>query len=160
MLRWFVINTKPKKEAIVERLFQQGGIGIYNPKYREEGRIKTFFPGYEFVQFNHPEQYKLVKYTRGVKRIVGNDAGPIPIDEDVLARIRSREVDGLIEFSKHGIEPAVGDEIEVAEGPFRGLRGIFTKGLTDQDRVLILLNYVSYQGQLIIERSKLKKVIY
>jgi transcriptional antiterminator RfaH len=160
MLRWFVVNTKPKKEAIVERLFQQGDIGVYNPKYREEGRIKPFFPGYEFVRFSHPEQYKLVKYTRGVKRIVGNDAGPIPVEEEVLERIRSREVGGFIELSKHGIEPEVGDEIQVAEGPFRGLRGIFTKGLADQDRVLILLNYVSYQGQLIIEKSKLKKVIY
>lgn len=160
MLSWFVVNTKPKKEAIVERLFQQGDVGVYNPKYREEGRIKSFFPGYAFVRFSHPEQYKLVKYTRGVKRIVGNDAGPIPIEEEILERIRSREVGGFIELSKHGIEPEVGDEIEVAEGPFRGLRGIFTKGLTDQDRVLILLNYVSYQGQLIIEKSKLKKVIY
>ena len=160
MLRWFVVNTKPKKESIVERLFQQGGITVYNPKYREEGRIRPFFPGYEFVLFSHPEQYKLVKYTRGVKRIVGNDAGPIPVEESVLDGIRSREVEGFIELSKHGIEPEVGDEIEVAEGPFRGLRGIFTKGMTDQDRVLILLNYVSYQGQLIIEKSKLKKVIY
>jgi transcriptional antiterminator RfaH len=160
VLSWFVVNTKPKKEAIVERLFNQGGIGVYNPKHREEGRIRPFFPGYEFVQFSHPEQYKLVKYTRGVKRIVGNDAGPIPVGEEVLERIRSREVGGFIELSKHGIEPEVGDEIEVAEGPFRGLRGIFTKGMTDQDRVMILLNYVSYQGQLIIEKSKLKKVIY
>lgn len=160
MLSWFVVNTKPKKEAIVERLFLQGGIGVYNPKYREESRIRAFFPGYAFVRFSHPEQYKLVKYTRGVKRIVGNDAGPIPVGEEVLERIRSREVGGFIELSKHGIEPELGDEIEVAEGPFRGLRGVFTKGMTDQDRVLILLNYVSYQGQLIIEKSKLKKVIY
>jgi transcription antitermination factor NusG len=159
MLRWYVVNTKPKKESIVERLFQEGGIGVYNPKYREESRIKTFFPGYEFVRFEHPEQYKLVKYTRGVKRIVGNDAGPIPVEDEVLEGIRAREVDGFVEFSKYGIAPDVGDEIEVAAGPFRGLRGIFTKDLSDQDRVLILLNYVSYQGQLIIEKSKLKKVI-
>ena len=29
----------------------------------------------------------------------------------------------------------------------------------DQDRVLILLNYVNYQGQLLIEKRKLKKVL-
>ncbi len=159
MLRWFVINTKPKKETTVERLFIEGGIGVYNPKYSEEKRIKPFFPGYEFVRFSYPEQYKLVKYTRGVKRIVGNDAGPIPVEDEVIERIRAREVGGLIELSKHGIEPEIGDEIEVAEGPFRGLRGIFTKDMSDQDRVMILLNYVSYQGQLVIEKSKLKKVV-
>jgi transcriptional antiterminator RfaH len=160
MLFWYVINTKPKKESIVERLFLEGGIPVYNPKYKDGNQIKPFFPGYEFVRFEYPDQYKLVKYTRGVKRIVGNDVGPIPIDEDILIQLRGREVEGFIELSKHGIEPEVGDEIEVVEGPFRGLRGIFKKDMTDQDRVLVLLNYVSYQGRLITEKTKLKKVIY
>jgi hypothetical protein len=31
--------------------------------------------------------------------------------------------------------------------------------MSDQDRVIVLLNYVSYQGQLLIEKSKLKKVL-
>jgi len=159
MVRWFVLNTKPKKESQVERLFQAGGIEVYSPKYQEGGRTKPFFPGYEFVRFDNPEQYKLVKYTRGVKRIVGNDVGPVPLDDEVLSEIRAREVDGFIELAKHGLEPELGDQIEVAEGPLKGLRGVFKKNLSGQDRVLILLNYVSYQGQLLIEKAKLKKVI-
>jgi transcription antitermination factor NusG len=159
MENWFVINTKPKKEFHAEKLFQEGGIQIYCPKYREAGQVKPFFPGYEFVFFDYPDQYKLVKYTRGVKRIVGNEEGPIPVETGVLEAIRSREVGGYIELQKYGIEPGVGDEIEVAEGPLKGLRGIFKKGLSGQDRVLILLNYVNYQGQLLIEKRKLKKVI-
>jgi transcriptional antiterminator RfaH len=160
MQNWFVISSKPKREFQVERLFAEGGFKVYTPKYREGDRIKPFFPGYQFVLFDFPEQYKMVKYTRGVKRIVGNDSGPIPIDDSVLAELRSREVDGFVELAKHGIAPQVGDEIEVAEGPLKGLRGIFKKDLTDKDRVLILLNYVSYQGQLLIEKAKLKKVVY
>ncbi len=35
----------------------------------------------------------------------------------------------------------------------------FKKSLSDRDRVMILLNYVDYQGQLLIEKSKLKKVL-
>jgi transcription antitermination factor NusG len=160
MLSWFVISTKPKKEFHVEKMFLQGGIPVYNPKYREGGLIKAFFTGYEFVFFDYPEQFKLVKYTRGVKRIVGNDEGPIALDEGFVTEIRSREVDGFIELQKYGVQPEVGDEIEVAAGPFKGLRGVFKKDLTDQDRVLILLNCVSYQGRLVIEKDKLKKVIY
>jgi transcriptional antiterminator RfaH len=159
MKNWFVINTKPKKEFQVEKLFSEGGIKIYNPKYMHENKIKPFFPGYGFIHFDFPAQYQLVRYTRGVKRVVGSRSAPIPIPEEVIREIKSREIDGLIELYKYGEEPEVGDEIEVMEGPLKGLRGIFKKELTAKERVLILLNYVAYQGQLIIEKEKLKKVI-
>jgi transcription antitermination factor NusG len=159
MKNWFVINTKPKKEFQVERLFTEGGIKIYSPKYMHENKIKTFFPGYGFIYFDFPAQYQLVKYTRGVKRVVGNRGAPTPIPEEVIHEIKSREIDGMIELYKYGEEPEVGDEIEVMEGPLKGLRGIFEKELTAKERVIILLNYVTYQGQLVIEKEKLKKVL-
>jgi len=159
MKNWFVINTKPKKEFQVEKLFTEGGIEVYNPKYMDENKIKAFFPGYGFVYFDFPAQYQLVKYTRGVKRVVGSREAPTTIPEEVICEIKSREIDGLIELYKYGEEPEVGDEIEVMEGPLKGLRGMFKKELTAKERVIILLNYVTYQGQLIIEKEKLKKVL-
>lgn len=157
MNNWYVINTRPKKEFQVERLFTEGGFTYYNPVYRIESRVQPFFPGYGFIIFDFPSQYQMVKYTRGVKRVVGNREGPIPIPEEVIQELRFREEGGLIELQKHGLEPQVGDEIEVAEGALKGLRGVFQKELGDKERVLILLSYVSYQGQLMIEKKKLKK---
>lgn len=159
MKNWFVINTKPKKEFQVEKLFTEGGIEVYNPKYMYENKMKPFFSGYGFVYFDFPAQYQLVKYTRGVKRVVGSREAPTAIPEEVILEIKSREIDGLIELYKYGEEPEVGDEIEVMEGPMKGIRGIFKKELTAKERVIILLNYVTYQGQLIIEKEKLKKVL-
>jgi transcriptional antiterminator RfaH len=158
MPRWYVINTKPKKEGQVERLFAEGGFTFYCPKYVHEKRVGPFFPGYGFLQFEFPEQYQMVKYTRGVKRIVGNDDGPTPIPEEVVRGIRAREKDGLIVFEKYGEEPVAGDEIEVVEGPLKGLKGIFRKEVRPNERVMILLNYVSYQGMLLIEKDKLKRI--
>jgi transcriptional antiterminator RfaH len=158
MPRWYVINTKPKKEGQVEKLFQEGGFVVYCPKYLREKRVSPFFPGYAFLCFEFPEQFQMVKYTRGVKRVVGTDDGPTPIPDEIILGIKSRERDGLITFEKYGEEPAVGDEIEVVEGPLKGLKGIFRKEVGDSERVMILLNYVSYQGMLLIEKKKLKKV--
>jgi len=158
MKSWFVINTKPKKEFQVKKIFGEAGFDYYNPVYESEGKVKPFFPGYGFLYFEFPGQYQLVRFTRGVKRVVGNREGPIPIPEEVIQEIKGREVNGLIELAKYGEEPAVGDEVEIAEGPWKGLRGIFKKELSDKDRVMILLSYVSYQGQLLIEKKKLKKV--
>ena len=158
MPRWYVINTRPKKESQVERLFIEGGFTIYCPKYVREKRITPFFPGYAFLQFEFPDQFQMVKYTRGIKRVVGNDAGPTPIPTEIVEGIKARERDGLIVFERYGEEPAVGDEIEVVEGPLKGLKGIFRKEVGDSERVMILLNYVSYQGMLLIGKDKLKKI--
>lgn len=159
MKKWYVLNTKPKKEFQVEKIFTEAGFTIYNPKLMQDNRILPFFSGYEFLFFEYPEDYRLVKYTRGVKRIVGNQEGPTPIPDEVISQLKAREVDGYIELLKYGDEPEIGDEIQIMEGPLKGLRGIFKKELTQKERVLILLNYVAYQGQLIIEKKKLKKVL-
>ena len=159
MKNWYVINSKPKKEFQVERMFIEAGFEIYTPKYAQDKKIKPFFPGYQFLYFEYPEQYRLVKYTRGVKKVIGNETGPIPVSDEVIKQIRSREVNGFIELEKYGLEPDVGDEIEVMEGAMKGLRGVFQKEMTDKERVIILLNYVSYQGTLVIEKKKLKKIL-
>lgn len=159
MKNWYVINTRPKKEFQVAKIFGEAGFEYYNPVYKQENRIKPFFPGYGFLIFEFPQHHQLVKFTRGVKRVVGNRDGPIPIPAETILAIKAREVGGLIELEKHGELPGVGDEIEVAEGPLKGLRGVFKMEIGDKERVLILLSYVSYQGQLIIEKNKLKKII-
>ena len=155
---WFVLNTKPKKEFQVEKLFKEGGIDFYCPRYIQETRERPFFSGYGFICFDYPSQYRLVRYTRGVKRVIGNQEGPIPIPEEIIQQIKKREINGYVELEKYGEIPRIGDEIEIMEGPLKGLRGVFRKELTEKERVVILLNYVSYQGQLIIEKKKLKKL--
>jgi transcriptional antiterminator RfaH len=159
MKQWFVISTKPKKEFQVEKIFLEAGFLIYNPKLKQDDRIIPFFPGYSFLEFEFPDQYKLVKYTRGVKSIVGAEGEPIPIGEEVIKAIQSREIDGLIELEKYGSAPEVGDEIEIMEGPLKGLRGIFKKEVTGKDRVMILMNYVTYQASLIVEKKKVRRVL-
>ena len=157
MDRWYVVNTRPKKEGQVERLFAQAGFAVYGPKCLGEKRVEPFFPGYVFLRYSFPEQFRLVRYTRGVKHVVGNDEGPVPVPEAVIEGLRSRERDGLIVFERYGEEPVPGQEIEVAAGPLKGLRGVFRNEIGAGERVMILLNYVSYQGQLLIEKGKLKK---
>ncbi|MDH4198278.1 MAG: hypothetical protein OEW05_12755 [Candidatus Aminicenantes bacterium] len=157
MKNWFVVNTKPKKELRVEMIFREAGFAIYCPKYAEERMVKPFFPGYCFLFFDHPAELRLVSYTRGVKKVVGNRAGAIAIPAEAVEAIRAREKAGLIELQKYGDEPRVGDEIEVVEGPLRGLKGVFQREVGERERVMILLSYVSYQGQLLIEKKKLRR---
>ncbi|MGB9006207.1 MAG: transcription termination/antitermination NusG family protein [Candidatus Aminicenantales bacterium] len=159
MKHWFVINIKPRKEGFVESLFAEGGFTIYNPKrLRDNNKICFLFPGYAFIFFDYPAQYKLVKYTRGVKSVLGTSLAPIPVPEEFISEIRSREKNGVVELQNAGEIPVAGDEIEITCGPLKGVRGIFKKELKDRERVAILLNYISYQARLITSKSSLRKV--
>lgn len=131
---------------------------VYHPKYSQDGLVKPFFPGYLFLRFQVPLEYQKIKYTRGVKKVIGNKNGPIPVEIEIIKYLKSRERNGLIELMKYGEDPCPGDEIIVMEGPLKGLRGIFRKELSDKERVMILLNYVTYQGSLMIEKNKIKKI--
>jgi transcriptional antiterminator RfaH len=154
---WFLLNTKPQKEFRVERLFTEASFEVYLPKLKKGTSLKPFFPCYEFIRFDYPGDYNLVKYTRGVKAVVRNETGPIPVPDQVIDEIRSREVDGLVVIPHGAGTPREGDEIEVTEGPLKGLHGIFKQELSGRERVLILLNYVCYQGRLLIEKDKVHK---
>lgn len=159
MKNWYVLQTKPFKEFTIEKIFRQARFPVYLPKTRNDnGTPRPLFPRYGFIFFDYPRQFSLVRYTRGVSKILGNSLGPTPIDEKFIMEIRSQEVDGFVQLEEDLGEPQPGDIVEVRRGPFQGLRGIFKKGLDDGTRVQILLNYVNYQGCLWVERSQIKKV--
>jgi transcription antitermination factor NusG len=159
MRHWFVINTKPRGESRVESILGQAGFVVYNPRLLRNKKIRPLFPGYEFVVFDYPDQYRLVRYARGVKSVLGVREEPVPVPDELIREIRSREKDGLVVLGELDAgAPEVGDEIEVIDGPLKGLRGIFQRNLGDRDRVAILLSYVSYQAQLKVARSQLRKI--
>lgn len=164
MKKWFVINTKPQKEFVVEKLLTDAGILIYNPKYKKilkgngKIKIKPLFPCYEFVYFDFPSHYKLIKYTRGVKKILENESGPIPVHPQIIEEIKSRERDGFIEFTYLRKEPRIGDKVEIIDGPFKGLQGIFERETSETERVIILLNTINYQARMMIEKEKLTRI--
>lgn len=158
MKNWFVLQTKPLKEAIVEKLLREAGMPVYCPRYKDEdGRVHSLFPCYEFVYFDYPRQYRMVRFTRGVRRVVGNEVGPIPVEQEVIQEIRSREVDGFIVLVEEPPPPEIGDVVEVVKGPFKGFKGIFSRVLTGEQRVVILLNYLDFQGRLILDRNLIRK---
>jgi len=154
---WFVLNTKPKREFIVERLFQEEGILFYLPKYLKDGRPTPFFPGYGFINFEYPGQFNIVRYTRGVKALVGDSHCPIPVCPTLIVQIKGQERDGYIQLIEAYEEVHLGDRVEIVNGPLKGIHGIFCRELKEKDRVAILLEHISYQAQVMIEKHKLKK---
>jgi transcriptional antiterminator RfaH len=162
---WYCLYTKSKQEDFVARkLFEIPDIEVFSPKLKHKkflrGRLREtvedLFPNYIFTRFNPLKYFHMIKYTRGIRRIVGNSLGqPYRIDEQVIDLIRSRMEEGYV----HIVPPRFreGDPVMVKEGPFKGLLGLFMKECKAADRVMILLNTLKYGARLEVETALLAR---
>jgi transcriptional antiterminator RfaH len=163
--RWYVLHTHPKQEDRACSNLKVLGVPIFNPKIREcrynqftvlpTYVAKPLFPRYIFARFNIYHLYHKVRFTRGIFSVVSFGEGPTSIDEEVIALIQSNiKEDGFVRIDEE-IKP--GDRVIVKDGPLKNFAGIFKQVMKDIDRIRILLETVSYQAHVEIERDMVKK---
>jgi len=143
---WFVVYTKPKKEELVKYLLERARLVCFLPKLRtwrfvnshREEVIKPLFPSYLFTCFSYPEDYNLVRWTRGVKKVLGTEEGPLPVPEGMVDFIKANSENGIVEIKPRPLKK--GDCVRILHGPFKGLTAVFEKELKDKERCMILLD--------------------
>ena len=164
--RWYVIHTHPKQEDRAGSNLRILGVPTLTPKIRERRYsqfaivpnyvVKPLFPRYIFAQFKINDLYHKVRFTRGIYNVVSFGEGPTPIDEEVITLLQSKiSEDGFARIDEN-IKP--GDKVLVKDGPLKNIAGIFEREMKDIDRIRILLETVSYQAHVEIERDMVKKV--
>jgi transcriptional antiterminator RfaH len=163
--RWHVVQSKPKQEErVAVQLREQGGLDVYAPRIevfaqRKAGRttvVKPLFPNYLFARIAVPEEWKMVTYTRGVARLIGDWRQPCWIDDAVIDAIRGREGerDRLIQYYRFSPQ----ESVYVRSGPLKDLYGIFERYVDEKGRVRILLSLIGYQASVELEAEQLGKV--
>ncbi|MEN8152379.1 MAG: transcription termination/antitermination NusG family protein [Acidobacteriota bacterium] len=160
---WYILSIKPKQEFIAERNLEQMGVEVYLPLYEKKQKkdkkkidvVVPLFAGYIFAKFEFGKFYQKVRYTRGVKNILGNKEYLWIIDESKIEDIKNREEDGLVKMKivKKSFSP--GDRIIVDEGDFDGWEGIFVEDIPDEKRAIIMLTNVNYTNKLILPKEYL-----
>jgi transcriptional antiterminator RfaH len=160
---WYAVQTKARQEDLAVLNLNRYGIQTLNPKLQEtklvkgETRtvIKPLFPGYIFSRFDLATSMRAVKYAHGVRGIVTFGEKPTPVDDEIIAIIETRMRDGVVR-----IEPTFqpGDQVLVESGPLRGFVGIFERQMSGTERVVILLEAISYQARFVVDRVCLKKL--
>lgn len=164
--RWYVVHTHAKQEDRACSNLRVLGVSIFNPKIKERrynqfsivptSVTKSLFPRYIFAQFSIDDLYHKVRFTRGVYSVVGFGDGPTPISEEVITLIQSNiKEDGFVKVDEE-IRP--GDRVIVKDGPLKNFAGIFEREMKEADRVRVLLETVSYQAHIEIERYMVKRV--
>jgi transcriptional antiterminator RfaH len=164
-VNWYAVHTRPRQESRVSNNLSVLGIEVFLPyinKYERNSYtgevtriVRPFFPNYVFARFDIASLFHKVKFTRGVHSVVCCGATPAPVDGWIIDTIQSRVgEDGCV---KLGENFKLGDEVIIEAGQLKNFKGIFEREMSGADRVMILLQTVSYQAHLIIEKEVLKK---
>ncbi|GMT42555.1 MAG: transcription antitermination protein RfaH [bacterium] len=151
MLNWYLVYTKPKNEDYVTDRFKSRGFELLNPKIKErryvrrrlQNAVSPLFPCYVFARFDVQENFRLVKYTRGVRKVVGTLAAPAVVPDEIIDSIRMsiEKGQGVIKVTPPRFEP--GDEVLIANGPLQGFEAVFIKELKGMERVSVLLRAIN-----------------
>jgi transcription antitermination factor NusG len=165
---WYCIYTKANYEDPLCRRFAGfSDIEVLNPKLKRKKYVRgklqevveEFFPCYIFARFELPRYYHMIRYTRGVKRIVGDSVGkPSTVDTALIDVMKSNSNDGYIYIEPSRFQE--GDEVMIKGGPFDGFLGLFVKEVTPRDRVLILLNSLNYAAEIEVCKDLVVKACF
>ena len=164
---WLLLQVKPRQEArALENLQNQGG-ECYCPtivieklsRGKRVGVEEALFPGYLFINLQ-PEKngltYTSIRSSRGVSKIVGFGAEPIKVPDVLIGQIRHREQAGSLGLLATDL-PQAGDNINITDGPFRGLKAVFShaEGL---QRSIVLINLLKQTTLASLAKKKKKKL--
>jgi len=156
MENWFLLYTKPRCEETVADKLTGAGFSVLNPLVRERkysrGKVveavSPLFPNYVFAKFEKYRDYRLVRYTRGVKCVLSSEEGPAEIPEKVVDSIASRMENGFVRVQSSFTQ---GQTVIIKGGPFEGFTAVFEKQMSGMERVCLLLKAINVR--LVIDRS-------
>ncbi len=163
-MNWYVIQTKPKKEEEATSYLTTKGVDIFGPKIEAYSlragkmvrELKPLFPGYLFGKLNPEQDYSLVRWGRGVRKVLGYGGYPTPVGEAVVEIIKKRtDPYGIVRKTIHF---KANDTVRVKSGPLKDLLGMFERWVSDSERVRILLNLIGYQPSVELHYSMIEKV--
>lgn len=148
MQRWYVVYSKPHKEEVARFHLESKGLEVFFPRLllpesRSRKRIVPLFPNYLFVRIDLSEKYHYVLWSPGVKRFIGFNGSPTPLDDNIVDFLMQQASDEGILTARSNLK--VGQQVQISGGPFDGLVGIIEEPPNPKGRVKVLLNLLSRQ---------------
>jgi transcription elongation factor/antiterminator RfaH len=145
--QWYAVQTKPRQEERVRRWLQERTrLPLFLPRLEQIRRrrarrvsvIEPLFPSYLFVRMAlEPEPWTAVRWTPGVRQIVGAGEQPSPVPAEAMRLLLERCGDDELVAWRPALR--TGNVVRVLYGPFAGLEGILERPAGRSERVRVLL---------------------
>lgn len=117
---------------------------------------KKIFQGYVLVEMKLSEDaWYIVRNTPGVTGFVGSGIDPTPVPEKDIARIKKRMG---VEDPKHRIDFAVGEVVNIIDGPFKGFDGSIDEIDPVKGKIKVLVSMFGRDTPVELDALQVKKV--
>ena len=143
--RWYLIQCKSGQESRAIENLQNQYFECFKPEIISEkikkGKLvsvkEPLFSGYIFIKLDKvTNNWSVIRSTRGVLRLVSFGNNPIPVDSEIIEKLKSRENWIAKPLFKKG------DNISVVDGPFTQLDAIYQE-MDGEKRAVVLLNIMN-----------------
>ena len=114
---------------------------------RKAWMTEALFPGYLFAFFSLTEQWRAVQYAHAVRGILRFGLKYAAISTQIVEQLREMVGPEELTVVNQGV-PEVGQEITIAEGPFRGLQTVVTNYLPAKERVKVLMHLLGQEMEV------------
>lgn len=166
---WYVVQSAVSSERKARDELKRAGHETFFPFWRKEIKhhrskkwmMREFplFMRYGFVHLTGPDQCSELADVDGVDKVLRVQGFPVPVDDDVIVRIRRAVDSGAFdETREHGYRLHAGDKVRIAEGQFLGLEGLID-AVKDSRKAKVLVSIFGRSVPTIIELENLAKVL-
>ena len=173
---WYVVNTySGHEESVKEKLlmraesmgFQDNIFRVIVPETTEieikdgvkKEKKKKMFPGYVLVEMiMSDEAWYVVRNTPGVTGFIGSSgkgAKPTPLLPQEIDRILVNM--GLSRMDIES-EMAVGDEVAIVDGPFKGMNGKVNTIDLENNRLTVMIDLFGQETSVEVELFQVNKI--
>ena len=172
---WYVVNTysgheykvKEKLESKIESMGLQDNIfRIVIPETTEvevkdgvqKEHKRKMFPGYILVEMNmSDESWYIVRNTPGVTGFIGSSgkgAKPTPLLPQEIDKILANMGMSRVNLES---EMAIGDKVNIVDGPFKGMSGKVDTIDTENNRLNVLIDLFGQETPVEVELFQVNK---
>ena len=153
------INQRVESVDMADKIF-----GVMVPKEKmieiKNGKRKVvekkIFQGYVLVDMKMTKDaWYIVRNTPGVTGFVGTGTDPTPVSDDEIKKIKKRMG---VEDPKHNIDFAIGEVVNITDGPFKGFDGAVSEIDAQKGKLKVMVSMFGRETPVELDALQVKKV--
>ena len=121
-------------------------------------RKRKYFPGYVLIKSEMDNNlYHMIKGIKKVSGFLGSKGIPVPVSDKEIEKILGQIKDGVAQ-PKSSIEYAVGEKVQVIDGPFASFSGLVEDIDEEKSRLKVSVSIFGRPTPVDLEYNQVEKI--